>query len=342
MAPWQIPSTSETNDRAVNILDYTSSSSSSGPGREYKRHYRFTLPSITTSDTTGSEISNECRNGANVDYNYLYADPPPKIPEDSVAPEENKPKGRSNKENGTHHEEKFVRPVRRVQSFATERDTLTKRKQERKKSNFGPISRTFHFLKHKIDSAMSTSTLYPSHEEVRQWSDSFEALINHKYGCLLFKAFLKTELSEENLRFWFEVEEFKKLKNGKKSTLARAHQIYDEYIREQAPNEVNLDSATKAATKAALESGAKPDTFNLAQARIEQLMSKDSYPRFVKSPLYLNLLNGEEEQHRLSQASIASAGSMVYNCESKRGSAASDTGTMIVHLESPKHVVLVE
>uniref|UniRef100_A0A914ENQ9 C2 domain-containing protein n=1 Tax=Acrobeloides nanus TaxID=290746 RepID=A0A914ENQ9_9BILA len=75
MAPWQIPSTSETNDRAVNILDYTSSSSSSGPGREYKRHYRFTLPSITTSDTTGSEISNECRNGANVDYNYLYADP---------------------------------------------------------------------------------------------------------------------------------------------------------------------------------------------------------------------------------------------------------------------------
>lgn len=101
---------------------------------------------------------------------------------------------------------------------------------------------------------MSTSTLCPSHEEVRQWADSFESLINHKckakprvhynngscflVGCILFQDFLKNEYSDENIRFWFEVEEFKKMKPSKKAH-ARAQQIFDEYIREQAPNEVN-------------------------------------------------------------------------------------------------------
>lgn len=46
--------------------------------------------------------------------------------------------------------------------------------------------------------------------------------------------------------------------------------------------QVNLDSDTRAATKAAVEAGCKPDTFALAQSRVEQLMSKDSYRRWVE------------------------------------------------------------
>ncbi|RCN29525.1 regulator of G protein signaling domain protein [Ancylostoma caninum] len=57
---------------------------------------------------------------------------------------------------------------------------------------------------------------------------------------------------------------------------------------------VNLDSDTRAATKAAMESGCKTDTFSLAQSRIEQLMAKDSYRRFLKDPLYLDLADGLE------------------------------------------------
>lgn len=52
-----------------------------------------------------------------------------------------------------------------------------------------------------------------------------------------------------------------------------------------------MDSDTRAATKAALENGAKPNMFTLAQSRIEQLMAKDSYRRFLKSRLFLDLLN---------------------------------------------------
>lgn len=57
-----------------------------------------------------------------------------------------------------------------------------------------------------------------------------------------------------------------------------------------------MDSATKAATKAAIESGIRSDIFNLPQIKIEQLMAKDSYQRFLKSDQYLELLNTETNE----------------------------------------------
>ncbi|WKY14174.1 hypothetical protein Q1695_000042 [Nippostrongylus brasiliensis] len=159
---------------------------------------------------------------------------------------------------------------------------------------FGPISKTISLIRSKLDGALSTSSLYPTREEVRQWRTSFESLLNHKYGCSLFREFLKKEFSDENVDFWLECEEFKKMKEGKKATIQRAHDIFKEYIAAAAPKEVNLDSDTRAATKAAMESGCKSDTFSLAQSRIEQLMAKDSYRRFLRDNLYLSLANGVE------------------------------------------------
>ncbi|KAM3728010.1 Regulator of G-protein signaling rgs-7 [Dirofilaria immitis] len=160
------------------------------------------------------------------------------------------------------------------------------------KKRFSRFAKTLDFIRSKMDSC-STSTLYPSKEEVMQWQDSFERLLNHKYGCLLFRTFLKGEFSDENVDFWIECEEFRKMKEGKKSTIQKAHSIYNKYIAEQSPKEVNLDSDTRTATKAALENGAKPNMFSLAQTRIEQLMSKDSYRRFLKSRLFLDLLTND-------------------------------------------------
>lgn len=52
-----------------------------------------------------------------------------------------------------------------------------------------------------------------------------------------FHAFLKTEFSEENLEFWLACEEFKKLRSATKLA-SRAHKIFDEFIRSEAPKEV--------------------------------------------------------------------------------------------------------
>uniref|UniRef100_A0A0N5AQL3 RGS domain-containing protein n=1 Tax=Syphacia muris TaxID=451379 RepID=A0A0N5AQL3_9BILA len=129
----------------------------------------------------------------------------------------------------------------------------------------------------------STSTLYPTKEEIRNWENSFESLLSNKYGCLMFREFLKTEYSVENLDFWLECEEFKKMKDGKKATQQRARTMYNQYIAAQAPKEVCYFLTS-------LEDGAKLNMFSLAQSRIEHLMEKDSYPRFLKSDKFLRLL----------------------------------------------------
>ncbi|ETN68296.1 regulator of G protein signaling domain protein [Necator americanus] len=159
----------------------------------------------------------------------------------------------------------------------------------------GPISKTISMIRNKLDVALSTSSLYPSRDEVRQWRHSFESLLNHKYGCSLFREFTQERVTQ--MRMWisgWNSEEFKKMKEGKKATIQKAHEIFKEYVAAAAPKEVNLDSDTRAATKAAMESGCKTDTFSLAQSRIEQLMAKDSYRRFLKDPLYLDLVEGVE------------------------------------------------
>ena len=61
-----------------------------------------------------------------------------------------------------------------------------------------------------------------------------------------------------------------------------------------APLQLNLDAATRKATSSALKAGALPDTFDLAQSQIGQLMAKDSYRRFIQSRTFLDLLRSPE------------------------------------------------
>jgi hypothetical protein len=52
---------------------------------------------------------------------------------------------------------------------------------------------------------------------------------------------------------------------------------------------VNLDTETRMSTIAHIDNPPL-DTFDRAQRRIQGLMEKDSYQRFLKSELYINLL----------------------------------------------------
>ncbi|XP_047380069.1 regulator of G-protein signaling 3 isoform X2 [Sciurus carolinensis] len=129
----------------------------------------------------------------------------------------------------------------------------------------------------------------PTSEEALKWSESLEKLLLHKYGLTVFQAFLRTEFSEENLEFWLACEDFKKVKSQSKMT-AKAKKIFAEFIAIQACKEVNLDSYTREHTKDNLQSVTR-GCFDLAQKRIFGLMEKDSYPRFLRSDLYLDLIN---------------------------------------------------
>lgn len=57
-------------------------------------------------------------------------------------------------------------------------------------------------------------------------------------GLCLFRAFLVTEFSEENVAFYLACEDYKTTKPSKLAS--KAKKIYDEFIGSDAPHEVNI------------------------------------------------------------------------------------------------------
>ncbi|XP_062260552.1 regulator of G-protein signaling 5b [Platichthys flesus] len=123
-------------------------------------------------------------------------------------------------------------------------------------------------------------------DEPLKWKESFEKLLSCKNGLCLFRAFLVSEFSEENIAFYLACEDYRATKPSKLAT--KAKKIYDEFIGSDAPREVNLDHVTKAIIKKNTENP-NQSCFDLAQSKIYTLMEKDCYPRFLKSPTYLEL-----------------------------------------------------
>ncbi|XP_014893729.1 regulator of G-protein signaling 14-like isoform X1 [Poecilia latipinna] len=124
-----------------------------------------------------------------------------------------------------------------------------------------------------------------SANSVLSWAVSFEKLLEDPHGVSYFTAFLKSEVSAENILFWQECEKFRKIPATSLDQLkAAARSIYDTYLSDCAPYSVNIDDTAKTEEKD-LEQPT-PDMFSKAQAQIFKLMKMDSYRRFVRSPLY--------------------------------------------------------
>ncbi|XP_037537528.1 regulator of G-protein signaling 5b [Nematolebias whitei] len=123
-------------------------------------------------------------------------------------------------------------------------------------------------------------------KELLQWKESFDHLLSSQNGLCLFRAFLVSEFSEENIAFYLACEDYRATKASKLAP--KAEKIYKEFIDSDAPREVNLDYATKAVTKENMEQPSQ-SCFDEAQAKIYILMEKDCYPRFLKSSMYLEL-----------------------------------------------------
>uniref|UniRef100_A0A0R3VY16 RGS domain-containing protein n=1 Tax=Taenia asiatica TaxID=60517 RepID=A0A0R3VY16_TAEAS len=111
---------------------------------------------------------------------------------------------------------------------------------------------------------------------------------------LVFREFLQGEFSDENLEFWIACQKYKALTDESLQRL-RAQEIYDGFIAFQSQREVNLDCETRIQTELRL-SQAEPDLFDASQKRIEALMEKDPYRRFLRSTLYLKLLSFCQKQ----------------------------------------------
>ncbi|KAM4642782.1 regulator of G-protein signaling 16-like [Discoglossus pictus] len=125
-------------------------------------------------------------------------------------------------------------------------------------------------------------------KECMQWKESFNQLLNSKDGITVFRTFLQTEFSEENLEFWVACEEYRKTRSSSKLP-AKAQAIFEKFLHSGATKEVNIDHQTRELTRQQILVASR-SCFDEAQEQARILMEKDSYPRFLKSPIYRELL----------------------------------------------------
>ncbi|GAB5571996.1 regulator of G-protein signaling 17 isoform X1 [Prionailurus iriomotensis] len=140
----------------------------------------------------------------------------------------------------------------------------------------------------------------PTSDEVLSWSQNFDKMMKAPAGRNLFREFLRTEYSEENLLFWLACEDLKKEQN-KKVIEEKARMIYEDYISILSPKEIQLLKKSMrgdvAFEKVSLDSRVRevinrnlldpnPHMYEDAQLQIYTLMHRDSFPRFLNSQIY--------------------------------------------------------
>ncbi|XP_060619030.2 regulator of G-protein signaling 9 isoform X1 [Anolis sagrei] len=128
----------------------------------------------------------------------------------------------------------------------------------------------------------------PTKARVERWALNFSELMRDPKGRQNFQLFLKKEFSGENLGFWEACED---LKYGDQSKVKeKAEEIYKTFLAPGARRWINIDGTTMGITVRGLK---HPHRYVLdaAQTHIYMLMKKDSYGRYLKSPIYKEMLS---------------------------------------------------
>lgn len=138
---------------------------------------------------------------------------------------------------------------------------------------------------------------------VERWTFSFGELLSDPRGRSDFRLFLKKEFSGENLAFWESCED---LKWGTAATMKeKAEQIYKTFLARGAPRWINIDGNTMEVTVKGLK---HPHRYVLdaAQTHIYMLMKKDSYGRYMKSPVFKDTLKKAicPEEHKFTDTQL--------------------------------------
>ncbi|KAL7868286.1 hypothetical protein SRHO_G00096700 [Serrasalmus rhombeus] len=143
---------------------------------------------------------------------------------------------------------------------------------------------------------------------VVSWAVCFERLLEDPVGVRYFTAFLKSEVSAENILFWQACEKFQKIPPTNLDELKKeARAIYDLYLSDTSFHAVNIDDTAR--TEESDLEKPTPDMFSKAQQQIFKLMKFDSYARFVRSPLYQNCMLASVEGRPLPDLQPQNKGS---------------------------------
>uniref|UniRef100_A0A3Q2G9J1 Regulator of G protein signaling 6 n=1 Tax=Cyprinodon variegatus TaxID=28743 RepID=A0A3Q2G9J1_CYPVA len=137
----------------------------------------------------------------------------------------------------------------------------------------------------------------PSQQRVKKWGFSLDEALKDPAGQDLFLKFLESEFSTENLRFWLAVQGLKRV--PQQDVVQRVQDIWAEFLAEGAPSSINLDSHSYEITSQNLKDPGRY-SYEDAQDHIYKLMKSDSYPRFLRSNVYQDLLTARKKGKSLT------------------------------------------
>ncbi|CAG9761083.1 unnamed protein product [Ceutorhynchus assimilis] len=129
----------------------------------------------------------------------------------------------------------------------------------------------------------------PTEKRVRKWGLSMEDLLGDPTGVQEFTNYLQKEKSEENILFWLAVNDLRR--SSQSQVLWKIQEIYENYVKHGASNEVNIDNQTMDKVLEGIKNNSR-FCFDAAQEHVYNLLlKKDCYPRFIRSDYYKNLLS---------------------------------------------------
>lgn len=102
--------------------------------------------------------------------------------------------------------------------------------------------------------------------------------------ALLFREFLHQLKCAENLSFYVEVEEYKRL-DSQSDRSERAVKIWNKYLSNDSLTPINIDSKCRQRIQSDLETG-ELNTFDEASEFVFSMLSFDCYRKFIASEIY--------------------------------------------------------
>lgn len=149
------------------------------------------------------------------------------------------------------------------------------------------VKRKLHFLRrHHTDSSLTERFPKVNMVNAAKWGKSFDALIRDKDGLQIFRKYMRSEFSDENIDFWLAVEDYRA--SDESEFEKKANIIFKTFVAKSAARAVNLRAPNREKVRQKVETGVSRTTFDDSQKEIFDFMQRDTYQRFLKSEMYAN------------------------------------------------------
>ena len=126
--------------------------------------------------------------------------------------------------------------------------------------------------------------------------DTLEQLILDPEGYKLVEQIALEKMASENPPFIKEILEFKKL-NDQNAIENRAREIYNEFIVEGSPRQINISNSYVKDITQKINNNITSDIFNIAYREVMKLLKTNSFlPEIKKLPAYTELVMKREEE----------------------------------------------